>query len=83
MDMDKTQKDPFLQVVDDHISSGDPPVTKATVDALVARGRSPGQAKSLVSAVVRAEMQAMMAESREFDDAKFSAALKKLLDDEA
>ena len=83
MDSDKTLKDPFIQVVDDHIESGDPPETKAAVDQLLARGRSPGQAKMLVANVVRVEMQAMMAEAREFDTAKYAAALKALLAAEA
>jgi uncharacterized protein YoaH (UPF0181 family) len=83
MDSDKTLKDPFIQVVDDHIESGDPPETKAAVDQLLARGRSPGQAKMLVANVVRIEMQAMMAEGREFDTAKYAAALKALLAAEA
>jgi uncharacterized protein YoaH (UPF0181 family) len=83
MESDKTLKDPFIQVVDDHIESGDPPDTKAAVDQLLARGRSPGQAKMLVANVVRVEMQAMMAEGREFDDAKYAAALKALLAAEA
>jgi hypothetical protein len=37
----------------------------------------------LVANVVRVEMQAMMAEGREFDDAKYAAALKTLLAAEA
>jgi len=83
MESDKTLKDPFIQVVDDHIESGDPPDTKAAVDQLLARGRSPGQAKMLVANVVRVEMQAMMGEGREFDNAKYAAALKALLAAEA
>jgi uncharacterized protein YoaH (UPF0181 family) len=79
MNSDKTLKDPFLQIVDDHIDGGDPPETKSAVDQLLARGRSPGQARKLVAEVVRVEMQAMMAEGREFDNAKFAAALKALL----
>jgi hypothetical protein len=83
MDSDKTLKDPFIQVVDDHIESGDPPETKAAYEKLVEMGRSPGQAKMLVANVVRIEMQAMMAEGREFDTAKYAAALKALLAAEA
>jgi len=79
MDSDKTLKDPFIQVVDDHIASGDPPETKAAVDALIELGRSLGQAKMLVAGVVRVEMQEMLSAGREFDNAKYAAALKKLL----
>lgn len=83
MDSDKTLKDPFIQVVDDHLASNDPPETKAALDTLVDRGRSTGQAKSLVASVVRIEMQEMMATGREFDNAKYAAALEKLLSQEA
>jgi hypothetical protein len=79
MESDKTLKDPFIQVVDDHIESSDPPETKAAFDQLLARGRSPGQAKMLVANIVRVEMQAMMAEGREFDNVKYATALKALL----
>lgn len=79
MDADKTLKDPFIQVVDDHLASNDPPETKAALDKLVERGRSMGQAKSLVASVVRLEMQDMMAKGREFDNAGYAAALQALL----
>ena len=83
MDADKTLKDPFIQVIDDHIESGDPPDTKAAYEKLIEMGRSPGQAKMLLSSIVRKEMQAMMAEGREFDNAKYAAALKALIAAEA
>ena len=79
MDTEKTVKNPYLQVVEDHLESGDPPETKAALDALVAKGRAPGEAKQLLATVVRDEMAEMMSAGREFDNAKYAAALKKLL----
>ena len=79
MDSERTVKNPYIQVVDDHLESGDPPETKKAVEALVAKGRSPGQAKQIVAEVVKAEMNAMLAASRDFDNAKYAAALQKML----
>lgn len=79
MDSEKTVKDAFIQVVEDHMASGDPPETKAAVETLIERGRSPGQAKQLVAGVVKVEMQEMLSTSRPFDSAKYAAGLKKLL----
>jgi uncharacterized protein YoaH (UPF0181 family) len=79
MDSEKTVKNPYLQVVEDHLESGEPPETKSAVEALVGKGRSPGEAKQLVATVVREEMQEMMSAGRDFDNAKYAVALKKML----
>lgn len=79
MDADRTVKDPFMQVVEDHLASGEPPVTKAAYDRLVSKGHSPIEAKQLISGVVRGEMQQMMSSGGAFDDARFKVALEKLL----
>lgn len=79
MDTEKTVKNPYIQVVDDHLDSGDPPDTKKAVDTLIAKGRSPGEAKQLVAVVVKDEMQEMLSAGRDFDNAKYTAALQKML----
>lgn len=79
MDSDKTQRDPFMQVVEDHLASGDPPETKAVFDKLVANERSPSQAKAMIATIVRKEMQLMMATGGSFDIPRFKAALERLL----
>lgn len=79
MDSERTVKNPYIQVVDDHIESGEPADTKKAVDALLAKGRSPGQARQIVAEVVKAEMNEMLAAGRAFDNAKYSAALQKML----
>jgi uncharacterized protein YoaH (UPF0181 family) len=79
MDSEKTVRNPYLQVVEDHLESGDPPETKSAVEALIAKGRSASEAKQLVAAVVREEMQEMMSAGRDFDNPKYAVALKKML----
>ena len=79
MDSERTVKNPYIQVVDDHLESGDPPDTKKAVDALLGKGRSLGQAKQIVAEVVKAEMSEMLAKGRDFDNAKFAVALQKML----
>jgi hypothetical protein len=82
MDSERTVKNPYIQVVDDHLESGDPPETKKAVDALVARGRDIGQAKQIVAEIVKAEMKEMLAGNRAFDNAKYAASLEKMLSTE-
>lgn len=79
MDQDKTVKDPFMQVVEDHLASGEPPMTKAAYDRLVGKGHTPVEAKQMISGVVRGEMQLMMSTGGAFDDARFKVALEKML----
>ncbi len=79
MDAERTVKNPHIQIVDDHLESGDPPDTKAAYDVLLGKGRSPGKAKQLIATVVRAEMQQMITAGRDFDKARYAAALGRLL----
>lgn len=78
-DNDKTLRDPFIQIVEDHLASGDPAETKAAYDKLIAKERSPSQAKALIARVIQKEMQAMMAAGGSFDTARYKAELDKLL----
>ncbi len=79
MDSERTVKNPYIQIVEDHLDSGDPPDTKAAIEQLLGKGRSAAEAKQLVAAVVKDEMQEMMSAGREFDNAKYSTALRKML----
>ena len=79
MDAERTVKNPYLQIVEDHLESGDPPDTKAAYEALLGKGRSAGEAKQLIAAVVHVEMQEMLSAGRGFDTSKYAAALKKML----
>jgi hypothetical protein len=75
---DKTVKDAFMEVVVNQLETGDPPETKATLERLVAAGNTQGEAMQLIAAVARNEMQAMMAASRPFDNARYASLLAKL-----
>jgi len=79
MEAERTVKNPYIQVVEDHLESGDPPDTKKAVDTLVGKGRSPGQARQIVAEVVKGEMNEMLAAGRDFDNAKYAAALQRML----
>ena len=75
---DKTVRDAFMEVVVNQLETGDPPETKATLDRLMADGNSRGEAMQLIAAVARNEMQAMMSESRPFDNARYAKLLARL-----
>jgi uncharacterized protein YoaH (UPF0181 family) len=75
---DRTVRDVFMEVVVNQLETGDPPEAKATLERLMAAGHARGEAMQLISAVVRNEMQAMMAAGREFDNARYAGLLAKL-----
>ena len=66
MSSDKTVRDGFLATVEQQVNSGDPPEVRATYDRLIAQGLSAPEATQ------------MIAESRSFDNARFSQLLGKL-----
>ncbi|MGD9954178.1 MAG: hypothetical protein AB7S87_16535 [Burkholderiales bacterium] len=75
---DRTVKDAYMEVVESQLQTGDPPETKATLDRLLAAGYGNGEAMQLIAAVAKNEMQAMMAGSRPFDNARYAKLLAKL-----
>jgi uncharacterized protein YoaH (UPF0181 family) len=75
---DKTVRDGFLATVEQQIASGDPPEVRATRDRLLAEGLSQGEALQMIALVLRNEMKQMIAESRSFDNARFSTLLANL-----
>lgn len=75
---DRTVRDVFMEVVVNQLETADPPEAKATLERLMATGHARGEAMQLIAAVVRNEMQAMMAAGREFDNARYAALLAKL-----
>jgi len=75
---DRTVRDVFMEVVVNQLETGDPPEAKATLERLMAAGHARGEAMQLISAVVRNEMQAMMAAGREFDNARYASLLARL-----
>ena len=78
MSSDKTVRDGFLATVEQQINSGEPPEVKATYDRLLGAGLSAPEATQMIAIVLRNEMKQMIAESRSFDNARFSQLLNKL-----
>lgn len=68
----------FLEVVDNQVSSNDPPETRLTLDRLLAAGYSDDEARKLIACVIVAEVKGMEAEKREFDEAAYVRALQAL-----
>jgi hypothetical protein len=75
---DRTVRDAFLDTVLNQIETGDPPETKKTFDRLMASGQSKSQALQHIAAVLRVEMNRMLAESSPFDNARYAALLEKI-----
>ena len=78
MSTEKTVRDGFLNTVQQQISSGDPPVVRATRDRLVGQGLSEAEAAQMIAIVLRNEMKQMISESRSFDDVRFAGLLEQL-----
>ena len=78
MSNERTVRDGFLNTVQEQIASGDPPVVRTTRDRLVGQGLSENEAAQMIAIVLRNEMKQMIAESRSFDNARFSTLLGKL-----
>ena len=75
---DKTVVDAILDTLLNQINGGDPPETRATYDRLIDGGASNNQALQLMAAVLRSEMNRMLADATPFDDARYSALLAKI-----
>ena len=78
MSHERTVRDGFLNTVQEQISSGEPPVVRETRDRLVSQGLSESEAAQMIAIVLRNEMKQMIAESRSFDDVRFSGLLHQL-----
>ena len=78
MSDDKTVRDAFLDSVVRQIDSGDPPEARATYDRLIDEGHSNNETLQLMAAALRKETNAMLESSKDFDNARYAAMLKKL-----
>lgn len=68
----------MLEVVENQLRDNDPPETRATLDRLVAEGRSTSEAKRLIACVVVAEMFLMLKSKQSYDRDRFVAGLRGL-----
>ena len=75
---EKTVKDAFLDSVLRQIDSGQPPEARATYDRLIDAGLGNNETLQLMAAVLKRETNTMLAESKEFDNERYSQLLRKL-----
>ncbi len=68
----------ILDIVDRHLSSGDPPQTRNTYQRLLAEGISDQEARELIACVVSCELFRARRDNREFDLERFSQGLNHL-----
>ena len=68
----------LLEVVENQISSGDPPETRQTLERLVNSGYSRKIAVLMIASVLVKELWDMQKEQRVFDRARFIADLESL-----
>jgi Mg/Co/Ni transporter MgtE len=78
MEPNQKIKNAVIKVVDNQLTSNDPPETKQTFDRLIAEEFSTEEAKNLIGSVVVAEVFDVMTEERQFDMNRYIAALNRL-----
>lgn len=70
----------ILSVVDNQLLENEPPETRTTYERLVAKGYSDEEARKLIGATLSAEMYEMLKEQKEYDQERYTEALRKLPD---
>lgn len=68
----------FLEVVENQVSSNDPPETRLTLKRLHAAGYSDDEARNLIACVIAAEVHGIQAGKRVFDEVEYVRALQAL-----
>jgi hypothetical protein len=68
----------ILEVVNNQLRDNTPPETRATLDRLVAAGRSRKEAIELIACVVSTEIFEVLKSGRPYDNVRFVAALQAL-----
>ncbi|SPF48216.1 conserved hypothetical protein [Candidatus Sulfotelmatobacter kueseliae] len=78
MKPNKILKDLILEVVNDQLSSGEPPETRATYHRLVKDGIEEQEAKRLIACVLASELFDVMKSQRPYDHDRYAKALNRL-----
>lgn len=68
----------LLEVVDTQLETGDPPLTRETLERLVRLGYTREGARELIATVVLNEIFTVMKRGEPYDAARYSAALARL-----
>lgn len=75
---DQRLRKAILEVINNQIRDNDPPETKQTLDRLQKEGLPKVEALKLIGFVVASEVFAVLKENRNYDHAKYIAALNDL-----
>ena len=75
---DQRLRKAILEVINNQIRDNDPPETKQTLDRLQKEGLPKVEALKLIGCVVASEVFAVLKENRNYDHAKYIAALNDL-----
>lgn len=75
---DQRLRGAILEVINSQIKGNDPPETKQTLDRLLGEGFPEEEALKLIGYVVASEVFTVLKENRNYDHAKYIAALKAL-----
>ena len=75
---DQRLRGAILEVINSQIKENNPPETKQTLDRLLGEGFSKEEALKLIGYVVASEVFTVLKENRNYDHAKYIAALKAL-----
>jgi len=78
MKPNKILKDLILEVVDNQLSSGEPPETRATYYRLVKDGIEEQEAKRLIACVLASELFDVMKSQQPYDHDRYAKALNRL-----
>jgi len=68
----------LLEIVEQQLSTGDPPETRATLERLVGMGYTREGARELIAVAVTSEIFDVMARGEPYDAARYKAALARL-----
>lgn len=68
----------ILQVVDNQLNENDPPITRVTLDRLIAAGYSKKRAKEMIGSVVAEFIFYAMHDNIPYDEKKYVQALEQL-----
>jgi hypothetical protein len=71
-------REAILEIVHNQVRDNTPPETRITFNRLLAAGHSREDAEELIACVVSSEINDMLKEGQEFNESRYSAALRRL-----
>ena len=68
----------ILEVVDNQLRDGDPPITTETLSRLISEGFTKEKAKEMIAAVLLEEIYNTLKKNEPYDEDRYSRNLRKL-----